>query len=358
MIFKDRRRGAGLRKSVKYILALLGLAVLIRIFLFQSFFVPTSYMSGTILPGDYILVEKFSFGARIPLTPLSIPFTDRVIPFTDIKAYSELITLPYLRIPGFSKVSRGDVVVFNYPKENDNPIDRKQMLVKRCIGLPGDTVYLYNKNVFVNDELYDETAKIKYNYRIIALGHELSDSLLERYSLKEGVKISDVGVFDYTMTPETAQLLQQETDIDTVRMLKSFPGEFSPEVFPASDHIRWNLDYFGKVIVPAKGMVVHLNKWNFPLWERVIRDYEGNELELRGEETYINNIPANSYIISKNYYFVLDDNRDRSNDSRKWGFVPEDHLIGKARFVWFSIEDDKESGINSIRWDRTFKSIE
>jgi signal peptidase I len=245
----------------------------IRSFIFQAYKVPTSSMNNTLKEGDYIFVNKLAYGFRFPITVLSFPFS---------KIYSDFISFPYTRSLGYSEVKRNDIIVFNYPLEKDFPIDHRQEYVKRCMALPGDTFLVKNGTIYVNNIPTSEPSTL----------------LLNQNSKQKGM------LFD-----------------------SSF---YNPSVFPNSSLIKWNLDYFGPLNIPKKGERISLTKNNLKLYERVIKNYENNELKMKGDSIFINNLQVTNYTFKMNYYFVMGDNRNNSIDSRFWGFVPESHLIGKV----------------------------
>jgi len=245
----------------------------IRIFVFQIFNVPTFSMNNTLKEGDYILVNKLAYGTRIPITPLSLPIGN---------TYIDWIQIPYLRIPGFTNVAHNDIIVFNFPLEDDLPIDHRQEYVKRCIGLPGDTILIKKGIVFVNNKKITESENILY----------LLDEQKNRLLIDSSV--------------------------------------YSPAVFPNSSNIKWNADNFGSLYIPKKGETISFTKENIILYKRVIEKYENNILNLKNDSVFINNQYCINYTFKMNYYFTLGDNRYNSIDSRFWGFVPEDHLIGRV----------------------------
>ena len=245
----------------------------IRIFVFQVFKIPTSSMNNTLKEGDYILVNKLAYGTRIPITPLALPFGT---------IYSDAIQLPYLRLLGYSSVNYNDIIVFNFPLEDELPVDCRQEYVKRCVGLPGDTLQLKKGVVFINQKKNSDP-----------------DSILFLYNANH-----------------------QRILIDS--------SAYSPDVFPNSSSIKWNADYFGPLYIPKKGEHILLNKKNMFLYKRVISIYENNALVVRNDSVFINDCYRMTYTFKMNYYFAMGDNRYNSIDSRFWGFVPENHLIGRV----------------------------
>lgn len=313
----------------------------IRAFIFECVPVKNNKMEGTIYSGDRVIVNKLKYGPRIPITLLSVPFVNNV--------WKEMIQLPYFRLPGFGKIKRNDLISFNNPKTSDNPIDKKTRLIKRVIGLPGDSVSIDSKDILVNGEqLQIKTTKV-FNFRIVSDGTVLDKKLLKDYPITEIRMISDIGIYDISMNRETAELLLSEDFIRTVRELKQIKGPTSRIFFPASSFFRWNSDYFGPIYVPAKGEMVNIDFKNIYLYKRIIDVFEGHELRIHLEDVFVDGEKITEYRFKKDYYFVLDDNIDNGNDSRYWGFVPEDHIIGKANRVWRSRVNKDQKGAHKFR---------
>jgi signal peptidase I len=333
------------------------IALLVRIFIIQSFTITDVRMENTLLPGDHLVINKIKHGARFPVTLLALPFVGEKIPFTDLNSWVDWIQLPYFRIPGFSDFKRNELLAFNYPVENDPPVDHKTIYVKRCVALPGDTIAVIDKKVFINNQMTDAIPGIKYKYRIITDGSELSAEIRTKYEMFDGEKINQIGIYDYYMTAIMADKLAKEPFIKNVRQLKIVRGYDYITYFPQNRYVAWNLDYFGPVVVPAAGAKVKLDYKNIAVYERIIRDYEGNKLDIQENHVMINGKRDSLYTFKQNYYFVMDDNRDNAKDARIWGFLPENHIIGNVSFIWFSIEKP-EGGASHVRWDRFLKIIE
>ena len=230
-------------------------------------------MNNTLKEGDYIVVNKLAYGTRIPITPLSLPIGD---------TYVDWIQTPYFRLPGFTSVAHNDIIVFNFPLDKELPIDHRQEYIKRCIGLPGDTIQIKKGIVSIN------TKNIIEPENILFLFDEKQNRLL----------------------------------IDS--------AAYSPAVFPNSSNIKWNADNFGPLYIPKKGENIILTKNNMLLYKKVIEEYENNEIKIKNDSVFINNQYRLTYTFKMNYYFAMGDNRYNSIDSRFWGFVPENHLIGRV----------------------------
>ncbi len=337
------------RKGIKEWGLALGLALILALVvkgsIIQSFKVDSLKMEKTILSGDYLMVNKLAYGARLPITLFSVPFFSHV--------YSDIIKFPYCRLPGFSNIKISDVLIVNYPDQLDPPIDKREIMINRCAGLPGDTVTITDKKVFVNGMELKNPAMAQFNFRLVTNGQPLDNEFMEKFGIREGGKVSDAGIYDFPLTKECAEDLKKEENIRYIRELKDFPGENTQYVFPVGHYYSYNKDNFGPVVVPFKGQTVQLNIRNIELYKSLIVDIENNTLKIDHDSIYINAILTSNYTIKNNYYFVLDDNRDYANDSRYWGFLPESHIIGKAQFIWFSFDGVKKK----IRWNRVFRRI-
>lgn len=342
------------------VVAFIGVIIL-KAFLFEPFAIPSDSMSGTLLSGDYVIVNKLQFGARLPITPLTIPFTHQTI--LGSKSYSDAIQFPYMRIPGFSGIDRNDVIVFNFPAEElfpldgeakKFPVDHRTHFIKRCIALPGDTLQLRDKNVFVNGKDAGAPLHVMFNY-VIKVDSSRTDSLdVAKLGMVRESRQGKYVYYTITLTPKTADSLKLNPRIVSVEPELSPPGSFDEQIFPHEEKLSFNLDNFGPIIVPKEGQTIALHVDSLSMWERIIVDYEHNEMTVKGDSVFINGKYATSYTFKMNYYFVMGDNRHFSMDSRYWGFVPEDHIVGVATMILFSY--DKVHG--GVRWGRTFQSIE
>jgi signal peptidase I len=360
----------------------------IKVLLVEAYKIPTPSMEETLLAGDFIFVSKLAYGPRMPGTPLAIPFYHNKLP-SGSKSYSERISLPYKRLRGFSRVKRDDIIVFNFPEGDTmvvqypgqnyyslvrqygrdyilsefdiitHPVDKRENFIKRCIGLPGDTVEIVDGDILVNGERRAEMPGEKYKYYVTTTGEPLPDPLLDSLKIQKS---------SVTYNPVNSLHVLYLT-ADKVESLRSYPGVRSikryaepmlsfqnQEIFPHSQDYRWTGDNFGPVKVPKKGDSIWIDMINLPLYKRIIEVYEHNELKLTGGDLYMNGAPLSSYTFKMDYYFVTGDNHHNSADSRYWGFVPEDHLLGKAVTVWFSVEPDKPF-LEGLRKERIFKPI-
>lgn len=341
-------------------------ASLIRGFLIEAYMIPTGSMERSLMVGDFLFVSKLNYGPRIPMTPLAFPFAHHTMPVTGGKAYSELVKVPYKRLPGFQNIERNDVVVFNYPVEADEPynrpVDKRENYIKRCVGLPGDVLQMNNAVLQVNGEnaFVDEDFQTDYVVLTTPNGLNAQRILDMRLEVDPYNTNANEGIYVIHMTATEAAEVKKWSNVKEVRQNMFMPTDNSPSVqsFPNyTNGMVWNYDNFGPFTVPAKGTSVKLDSLTIPLYKRIITVYEGNTFEEKADGTYINGQKADSYTFQMDYYWMMGDNRHNSLDSRGWGFVPEDHIVGKALFTWLSYDKDG-SFLSSIRWNRIFKGIE
>jgi signal peptidase I len=329
---------------IKAILMALIVVFFVKAFLFESFTIPTTSMERTLIAGDYILVSKVSCGARVSLLQIFLPFIDSS-------------QQPDMRLPALSPVDRNDILVFNYPIEDETIINRRTPFVKRCIGLPGDTLLIKKSKVSINGRMLEESENLEFNYFIQTSDPFNTDSLTAM-GITEGGPVMDMSHYNLTMTRKNAEDISRKYNVDDIEIMCEDSGLYASTLFPSSMYYSWNMDNYGPLVIPKKGNTVKLDKYTLPVYYRIIGIYENNKLEIKDDSMYfINDLPATTYTFKKDYYFVLGDNRHNSTDSRFWGFVPEDHIIGKAIMVWFSIDDDK-SFFSKFRSDRWFKMLE
>jgi signal peptidase I len=355
-----KKKKSPTREWVDAILFAVIAATIIRTFFIEAYTIPTPSMERSLLVGDFLFVSKLNYGARTPITPVAFPFAHHTMPLGDAKAYWDGVKLPYYRLPGFSKVKNGDVVVFNYPMEADSPylrpVDKRENYIKRCIGIPGDTVKLVDAQVFVNGKAIENRPGQQIDYRVAYNGMELNPQIMNdlNVSMYDGI--------NPTMTADAAKTLKGYSNIKSIEPNISPKGISDYNVFPTDsrhpkDHkYVWNVDNFGPVIVPKKGWTVKLDTLTLPIYRRAITVYEGNTLQEVNGEILINGAKTDSYTFKMDYYWMMGDNRHNSLDSRFWGFVPEDHIVGKALFIWMSW-DDAGSFLGKIRWSRLFRGI-
>ncbi|WP_158827240.1 signal peptidase I [Mucilaginibacter lacusdianchii] len=356
---EPKKKKSTTREWVDAILFAVIAATLIRTLFIEAYTIPTPSMERSLLVGDFLFVSKVNYGARTPMTPIAFPFAHHTMPVLGTKAYWDGVKLPYYRLPGLSEVKKGDVVVFNWPMEADSPyyrpVDKRENYIKRCQGAPGDTLKIVDGQVFVNGKANENPPESQIDYKITTNGEQLNPLILEQ------LKISYYdGFANPTMTKESADKLRGFSSITSIKpnlAPKDSVDIYSQPVFPNDPHYRkWNQDNFGPILIPKKGWTVKLDSLTLPVYKRAITVYEGNKLETKGNDIYINGQKATSYTFKMNYYWMMGDNRHDSLDSRFWGFVPEDHIVGKALFIWMSW-DDNASFLHKIRWSRIFRGI-
>ena len=372
--FKEKHKKA-LKKSTtrewtEAIIFAVVAATLIRTFFIEAYTIPTPSMERSLLVGDFLFVSKVNYGARLPETPVSFPFAHNTMPLIGTKSYTDLIKIPYHRLPGLSDVKKGDVVVFNYPMDADSPlyrpVDKQENYIKRCQGTPGDTLSVVNGQVYVNGKAAPNPPGEQVDYTVQTTGMDLNPEV------KQDLEISDYGNGGLTMTKSAAATLKGYSNIKSiVPNLKLGKGDDlnnlvypSNPAYPAYTALpfrlpdyKWNEDNYGPIIIPKKGWTVKLDSMTFPLYVRAIKVYEGNQVEIKGQDIYINGKKTDTYTFKMNYYWMMGDNRHDSADSRFWGFVPEDHIVGKALFIWMSW-DDSADFLHKIRWSRLFKGVD
>ncbi len=332
-------------------------ASLIRWILFEPFNIPTPSMEGTLLVGDYLFVSKLHYGPITPQTPLQIPFTQQTIWGTSIPSYLNWLQLPRYRLPGFSQIRRNDAVVFHYPAELEHPTDVRMHYIKRCIGLPGDTLSLKNGKVFINNEPQPTLPHVQHRYYIYTDAH-LDDDFFKQYGITEYAPVP-AGYITLT-TASIAEQIEALEEIIKAEIVLNPSQRVSEEVFPNTEAFAWNEDNYGPLVIPAKGATIAINEKTLALYKQVINWYEGHEqVKIVNSRLWINGQEADHYTFEQNYYFMMGDNRHNSLDSRFWGFVPEDHVVGKAVLVWWST-DPQASWVNpfdKVRWNRVLTLI-
>ena len=397
-------------------------ATLVHTYVMQPYTIPTSSLEKTLLVGDYLFVSKFHYGARVPTTTIATPMLHDSIPTAIIsekntKSYLNKPLLPYVRIPGFQKIKRNDIVVFNWPvdtlvhwmdpsKGTDfKPLDKKTNYVKRCVGIAGDTLEVRDGYVYINGKqnILPDRAKLQF-YNKVYSEKGLSTQKLLRYTDKEFerkfiinftsqnqfekvmryatnnpekikdnqfiITTSDEGVPKWiingyrldikeistkirkaNITDEIAAKLRKDSEVDSVVKVINPKGNKGNNMFPQVTNLSWNTDNYGPIYIPKKGTTVPLNMNSIPFYERIIDDYENNQLEVIGEHIFVNGKKSTSYTFKQDYYWMMGDNRQNSLDARSWGYVPFDHVVGKPVLIWFSINEGK------IRWERLFTTV-
>jgi len=335
-------------------------ATILRTFLIEAYTIPTSSMEKSMLIGDFLFVSKVAYGPRVPMTPLAIPLMHHTIPGTNKKSYSELIKLPYHRMKGTNRIKRNDCVVFNWPAEKlGRPIDKKENYVKRCVGMPGDKIELVEGKLFVNDKPQEkiEGMKKQWHYEISTKNIGLNPSILyKKYDITEGGYGRNRNEYNLTLTNESRDALKKLPNITSIKKRIEEKNKYADYIFPHSNKFKWNIDNHEPIIIPKSGQKINITLENIELYKDIIERYEKNNLKILNDTIYINEKIAETYTFKMNYYWMLGDNRHNSADSRFWGFVPEDHIVGKALFVWMSW-DKNGKGLEKIRWERLFTRV-
>ena len=396
---------------------------LVNIYFFQNYQIPTSSLEKSLLVGDFLFVSKMSYGARAPMTPLTMPLTQHTLPITNTKSYLDWPKWDYKRVAGTSKIKQGDIVVFNYPtgdtvmtnyQQTDiyqeayslgidkfapvlhkldslssrqqyevyngiyeygrrliaehpeiygdiivRPVDRRENYVKRCVGLPGDTLQIINKTIYTNGRKQQQPENAQFNYIVITNGMPIPDMVFEELGISKDdrLRYHSEG-FAYCLPLTNEMLGKLKANKRLVREVRPMPDDIMPQsLFPHNLHKDWSLDNYGPIWIPQRGATVTLTYDNLPIYERCITTYEGNTLQVKDDGFYINGVRTDSYTFKMDYYWMMGDNRHNSADSRFWGFVPEDHIVGKPLFVWLSLDKDKGLFDGKIRWDRLFKWV-
>jgi signal peptidase I len=316
-----------LRKYLKWSLLGLLAILLTRVFLYQSYRAGDFHMASTFLPGDRVLVNKYRAGVRLPVSILGLPGAGA--------PYIDAFRLPYLRLPALKKLKRQDVIVFNSPAGADKPIDRKKLIAGRIVGLPTDTVYIKDKVVMVNNKVVAPPVKARNEFRVITAGSKIPDAFLRQNDLEKPRTVADIGIFDIDLPQGTDSLLTKEEGVKTVRETLQSLGDASIDYYPQSNFFFFNRDQFGPFRVPAKGMTVTVDIKSIDFYRDMIEIQEKHNVLVDFSGVHIDDVLVTSYTFEKDYYFVMSDNRDNPNDSRKFGFIPADHVLGVAtRIVW------------------------
>lgn len=370
-----------LREWLDSILFAVVAATLIRFLTVEAFAIPTPSMENSLMVGDYLFVSKLHYGSRTPKTPLQVPLTHQKIWGTNIPSYSTAIQLPMFRLPGFSRVKNGDVVVFNYPPfkpgEPDYPTDLRTNLIKRCIGIPGDVLEIRQEQVYINGKLFPSPTRSETTY-FVKTTEVLDERFFRKYDIVNDFKSAEgpfinwqpLAVYNDTtrtyvltgyrvnMTQENLRKFKELDWVKSIEPMTDPAGQAAPGMYGGSA-FAWNPDNFGPLTVPKKGATISINEETIALYGPVIRRYEENEqVEITPTSLRINGQPITNYTFKQDYYFMMGDNRHNSEDSRYWGFVPEDHIVGKAVFVWMSIDPVPANIWHKIRWNRIFRIIE
>lgn len=390
----------------------------VNLYFFQNYVIPSSSLEKSLLVGDYLFVSKMSYGARKPQTPLSMPLTQHTMPITNSKSYIDAIQWDYERIDGFGNIELNDIVVFNYPAgdtattnpqvidyyntcygigenlypnapELDSlsiekqravydlyyaagreyiernpqiygeklwrPVDRRENYVKRCVGLPGDTLLIKDREIYLNGIHNPQPENVQFDY-MVRFKRQLPEKLRRELDISHQDLQNCYNGRTLPLTRQSYQKLKKYNNI--VEYIEPFDNNLTEGIYPLNGNTKWTADNYGPVWIPKRGESIGLTLQNLPVYERCIAVYEGNKLEVKDGRIYINGTESNSYTFKMDYYWMMGDNRHNSADSRYWGFVPEDHIVGKPLFVWLSLDKDRGWFDGKIRWNRMFRSVD
>jgi signal peptidase I len=381
----------------------------INIFIFQNYQIPSSSLEKTLLVGDYLFVSKVAYGPRVPNTPLAFPLTHHTTPIFNTKSYSDFPHWDYKRLAGLGNVKRNDIVVFNFPAGDTvalkiqnpdyyasvnqsgwervnsdkrtygnvvaRPVDRREHFVKRCIGMPGELLQIKDNQVYIDEQALPTPKEAQFNYFVETNGLLFSDKQFRKLNVSKedqiqchpksdfsrlGITFNEYGaynpVYNLPLTKEAHDFLEKSGWVRSIHIEQTDPA--FDNTYPYDLNTGWTRDNFGPLWIPKKGETIALDNFTLALYTRCIVNYEGNELRKDGDKIFINGVQATSYTFKYDYYFMLGDNRHKSADSRYWGFVPEDHVVGKPIMIWLSLDKDRGWFDGRIRWNRLFRWVE
>lgn len=380
----------------------------INIFVFQNYQIPSSSLEKSLLVGDYLFVSKLSYGPRVPNTPLSFPLVQNTLPFFNCKSYLEWPSWGYKRVKGFGQVKRNDIVVFNFPagdtiavkQQNPDyyslleqegreriyldkatfgevmyrPVDKRENFVKRCVGMPGDLLEVRNNKIYIDGNITEDPEFMQLNYFVETNGSLLTEEQFRLLGISKddrrltslgndllylGFTPNEAGQFNPVYHfPMTKQALEKAGKLSAIKNIVVEPDMFGGDMFyPVDYRTGWTRDNYGPVRIPGKGETIDLTEKNLAVYKRCIKNYENNALEVKDGVIFINGKPETSYTFKYDYYFMMGDNRHSSADSRSWGFVPEDHVVGKPILIWLSLDKDRSLFDGGIRWNRLFRMV-
>ena len=383
----------------------------INLFVFQNYQIPSSSLEKSLLVGDYLFVSKLSYGPRVPNTPISFPLVQNTLPILNCKSYLDWPEWGYKRVKGLGHVKRNDIVVFNFPAGDTigvfvllgvfyslveeygrerilldkatfgevmyRPVDKRENYVKRCIGMPGDTLQLIDNQVYIDGKPAENPKDMQFNYFIETDGSPITEEQFRLMDVSKDDRMlaSSGGYYQNLLSylgftpnakgqynpvyrlPLTKKALAIAEKLPTVKKVIIEPETLGGPTYPVGYNTGWTRDNFGPLWIPKKGATIPLDERNLALYSRCIKNYENNTLEVKDSKVYINGKPETSYTFKYDYYWMMGDNRHNSADSRSWGFVPEDHIVGKPILVWLSLDKDRSLFDGGIRWNRLFRWV-
>jgi signal peptidase I len=353
-------------------------ATIVHTYFIQPFTIPTSSLERTLLVGDFLFVSKMHYGQRTPMTAVSFPMVHDTIPFVKTKSYTNKPQVPYFRLPAFQNIKRNDIVVFNWPTDTVpyfrytgpntyiKPIDKKSNYVKRAVGIPGDSLEIRNGRVFINGELNDLPGRAQLQFLYYMITNEPVRNLQflrDRYGINEIYPFDgNFKQFQLFLTDDAVEKLRNNPNVVQLTPIRPEPGTFDKNNFPHDARYPWNSSHYGPIYIPQAGVTVAITPESIPFYKRIIEVYEGSELGIEnkitvsGAKVMLNGSPLTSYTFKQDYYWMMGDNRNNSEDARNWGYVPHNHVVGKPVFIWLSL-DNNASGFNKIRWNRMFTTV-
>ena len=377
---------SGAREWTESIVFAVFAAAFIRMFLVEAYIIPTPSMEGSLLVGDFLFVSKASYGIRTPQTIAMIPLLHNTIPKIGTESYLKKPSLPYYRLPKLSDVKLNDAIVFNWPAGDSvyitdrpwsayqvsqmdpqrqqqakrgglrvRPVDKRDHYIKRCLGTPGDSIQIIDAQVYINGKAIENPSMMQYNYQVAF--NSLTDiqmNALDKFEITLADFVQNSQRTRLMLTPKQAKIIEERYPNTQIKKVQ-YQARNDNSIFPndSKNFPGWTVDNFGPVYIPKKGDEIVITPNNLALYRRVITAYEGHTLAIKSGSILIDGVKTTKYVIEQDYYWAMGDNRNASEDSRYWGFVPFDHMVGKPIFVWMSIKDGNL--FNGIRWNRLFK---
>lgn len=356
-------------------------ATIVHTYFIQPYTIPTSSMEKTLLVGDFLFVSKVNYGARLPMTTVAFPMVHDTIPILGVQSYLDWPQLPYFRLPGFEDVERNDIVVFNWPTDTVpyffyrgpdyyyKPIDKKSNYVKRAVAIAGDSLQIIDGKLFINNEPSEMPGRAdpQTSYTVTGKGKGFNmQQLYERYDITSPAYVIDQQTNKFGFSAISNEVIEQfknHPNVASATKVVDTSGKKGNGIFPTFGKNAWSKDNFGPIYIPEEGATVEITSTSIPFYRQIIEVYEGmemnieNNISIKGDQVYLNGTPLNSYTFKQNYYWMMGDNRHQSADSRYWGYVPENHIVGKPVFLWMSWDTRGDGFFDSIRWERVFTTV-